>query len=448
MRRAGPTAAVPGHRRHRLRTGQVPRPIRRRSSVRLHRLVAAVRLDGRLLRPAHRRCLRHRAPRPARRSARRRPPPSGRPPGGGARHLGAPAVHWRRPSAALRRVRGGRATPRLVPVLHRPRPRGRITGRRPVTVSCRRRASERRSLLGVELVGRPSVPPSLPRASPSTEAHPKARSRRPLVDLRGDDLARHVVVLDPRRRTTPGHRAPGSRAPREACASAPCRCSTSEWLGKLPLSELERASMLFDIGELHAARLRTREADCRLRERVGRLRRPRAGHTVRVVGNLFANRGPLLYRQQRVGKGGEAFTHRQVPNHASRRQTTRRPTGPPRDDPRVTRFGRLPRGAPISTSSPGREHPAGRSVGRRPAPEQPPTCRSWSTSFPSTAAPPRPARPHRLGAGEVRVRGQRSRHAREAAVRVLVLAPAEPRASTLRIVGRTLRTVSAARRGR
>src|SRR5690606_9906879 len=78
-----------------------------------------------------------------------------------------------------------------------------------------------------------------------------------------------------------------------------------EWLGKLPISELERASMLFDIGEVHRAGY-------------GRAKRlfdiPLAliGVIVLVLvtpivwlGNAAANRGPLLYRQQRVGKGGE-----------------------------------------------------------------------------------------------------------------------------------------------
>jgi lipopolysaccharide/colanic/teichoic acid biosynthesis glycosyltransferase len=81
-----------------------------------------------------------------------------------------------------------------------------------------------------------------------------------------------------------------------------------EWLGKLPLSELERASLFFDIGEVHRARY-------------GRLKRimdltlalaglvPLALMTpVVLAGNLVANRGPLLYRQTRVGKGGEHFT--------------------------------------------------------------------------------------------------------------------------------------------
>ncbi len=80
-----------------------------------------------------------------------------------------------------------------------------------------------------------------------------------------------------------------------------------EWLGKLPLSELERVALMFDIGELH-------------RLRYGRMKRLVDGLTA-VLGlavlmlalpfvmaaNLFGNRGPLFFRQPRVGKSGKDF---------------------------------------------------------------------------------------------------------------------------------------------
>ena len=79
------------------------------------------------------------------------------------------------------------------------------------------------------------------------------------------------------------------------------------WLGKLPIGELERVSLMFDIGEIH-------------RQRYSRLKRlidvtvaslllPLLVVIVPLVfvGNLVANRGPLFFRQERVGKGGQAF---------------------------------------------------------------------------------------------------------------------------------------------
>ena len=114
-----------------------------------------------------------------------------------------------------------------------------------------------------------------------------------------------------------------------------------EWLGKLPVSELERVSLMFDIGEVHRARY-------------GRVKRlldlalaglglvPLALVVPVVwVGDRIANRGPLLYRQTRVGKGGEPFeilkfrTMRPAPDGAVHNEWTSE------DDPRITPFGKL-----------------------------------------------------------------------------------------------------------
>jgi lipopolysaccharide/colanic/teichoic acid biosynthesis glycosyltransferase len=113
-----------------------------------------------------------------------------------------------------------------------------------------------------------------------------------------------------------------------------------EWLGKLPVWELERVSLMFDIGELHRARY-------------GRLKRlfdvlvagvSFAGLLLVIpfvgIGNLFGNRGPLFYRQHRVGKNGKSFriikfrTMRPEGHALSNEWTTE-------DDPRITSFGRV-----------------------------------------------------------------------------------------------------------
>jgi lipopolysaccharide/colanic/teichoic acid biosynthesis glycosyltransferase len=114
-----------------------------------------------------------------------------------------------------------------------------------------------------------------------------------------------------------------------------------DWLGKLPVSELERVSLMFDIGEVHRARY-------------GRVKRlldiglAAAGLLVLgfaipfvVVGNRVANRGPLFYRQARVGKAGALFdilkfrTMRPGPDGTAHNEWTSE------DDPRITRFGQL-----------------------------------------------------------------------------------------------------------
>jgi lipopolysaccharide/colanic/teichoic acid biosynthesis glycosyltransferase len=115
-----------------------------------------------------------------------------------------------------------------------------------------------------------------------------------------------------------------------------------EWLGKLPLSELERVSLMFDVGELHRARY-------------GRVKRltdivlGAIGCIVLVIvspvvffGNLVANGGPLFYRQERVGRADARF-------EILKFRTMRSGEGPApsewtsEDDPRITPFGRVMR---------------------------------------------------------------------------------------------------------
>ncbi|MFN8050425.1 MAG: sugar transferase [Acidimicrobiales bacterium] len=111
------------------------------------------------------------------------------------------------------------------------------------------------------------------------------------------------------------------------------------WLGKLPLSELERNSLFFDIGEVHHTRY-------------GRIKRlidvglAACGCVVLVAAvpfvataNLVANRGPLLYRQERVGKGGRTFT---ILKFRSMTDGAEAPADWTSEaDPRVTPFGRF-----------------------------------------------------------------------------------------------------------
>lgn len=114
-----------------------------------------------------------------------------------------------------------------------------------------------------------------------------------------------------------------------------------EWLGKLPISELERASLLFDIGEVH-------RAGYGRAKRIFDVPLALAGCVLLApltplvwLSNLAGNRGPLLYRQERVGKGGVPFTILKF------RTMAPRPTGDlvnewtTENDPRITRFGKV-----------------------------------------------------------------------------------------------------------
>lgn len=108
-----------------------------------------------------------------------------------------------------------------------------------------------------------------------------------------------------------------------------------EWLGKLPMSELERASLFFDIGEVH-------------RIYYGRMKRmmdlgiavlaivPLVVITpLVIVGNLLGNRGPLMYRQPRVGKGGREFMIFKFRTMSDRPSRTVAPTGGRTTDDRI-----------------------------------------------------------------------------------------------------------------
>jgi lipopolysaccharide/colanic/teichoic acid biosynthesis glycosyltransferase len=113
-----------------------------------------------------------------------------------------------------------------------------------------------------------------------------------------------------------------------------------QWLGKLPIAELERVSLLFDVGELH-------EAWYARIKRLVDIALASAGFVVLALltpvvalGDLFANRGPLLYRQPRVGRNGKEFdivkfrTMRAVGEEQAHDWTRE-------DDVRITRFGGL-----------------------------------------------------------------------------------------------------------
>jgi lipopolysaccharide/colanic/teichoic acid biosynthesis glycosyltransferase len=116
-----------------------------------------------------------------------------------------------------------------------------------------------------------------------------------------------------------------------------------QWLGKLPIGELERVSLMFDIGEIH-------------RMRYGRLKRlldigvALALVPVLVVVmpliwtvNLLANRGPLFYSQERVGKGGNVFRI-----HKFRTMRPGNESGwADVDDERITPFGRVLRSSHV-----------------------------------------------------------------------------------------------------
>ena len=117
------------------------------------------------------------------------------------------------------------------------------------------------------------------------------------------------------------------------------------WLGKLPVAELARVSLLFDIGEVH--RLRYVRSKRIFDFFVGAVGTVVLAVAIPLVwlGNRIANQGPLFYSQPRVGKDGTIFTiykfRTMVPTDGSGGPTP----WTVEDDPRVTTFGHFLRRA-------------------------------------------------------------------------------------------------------
>jgi lipopolysaccharide/colanic/teichoic acid biosynthesis glycosyltransferase len=110
------------------------------------------------------------------------------------------------------------------------------------------------------------------------------------------------------------------------------------WLGKLPISELERISLLFDINEIHRPTYaRSKRVLDLVAALVGMFALALAVPLVAVL-DLFGNRGPVFYSQPRVGKDGVVFSIHKFrtmrPGGSSSNWTTA-------DDPRLGKVGRM-----------------------------------------------------------------------------------------------------------
>ena len=160
----------------------------------------------------------------------------------------------------------------------------------------------------------------------------------PLVEAHRS-LAATVLVLDREAQEVPGIVAQAAELHARGVRVRSLTLFYSEWLGKLPLSELERASMLVDIGELHrVAYSRTK--------RLLDLPLAATGLLILVLllpfvilGNLLGNRGPLLYRQIRVGQRGSTFEILKLRTMYARPLGDRVDEWTSMNDPRITPFG-------------------------------------------------------------------------------------------------------------
>ncbi|HUR17415.1 MAG TPA: sugar transferase [Acidimicrobiales bacterium] len=111
-----------------------------------------------------------------------------------------------------------------------------------------------------------------------------------------------------------------------------------EWLGKMPLPELERMALMFDIGELHRARYGRMKRGIDIVVALLALAVLPAVVILVLLGNLIGNRGPLFFRQVRVGRYATTFT---IYKFRTMRPGDGSGSWTATDDPRVTPFGRF-----------------------------------------------------------------------------------------------------------
>lgn len=198
---------------------------------------------------------------------------------------------------------------------------------------------EERLALEAEIRGSLERPAKLAASLSPEAAHASSPKGKPLIDAVLSNRAT-VVVLDRHATLDESIVVQAATLHESGLRVRSLSLFYDEWLGKLPLSELERMSLMFDVGDLHRARY----------GRVKRLLDVLVGVLGLVVlllvlpivvcGNLIANRGPLFFRQERVGRASRNF---EMVKFRSMRPGTEAGEWTAEGDARVTSWGRIMR---------------------------------------------------------------------------------------------------------
>lgn len=116
-----------------------------------------------------------------------------------------------------------------------------------------------------------------------------------------------------------------------------------EWLGKFPLGELERESLFFDISEVHGVQYARTKRMIDVAVATVSMIPFLLSVPVVFVFNLVANRGPMFFSQDRVGRGGETFKIIKYRTMAPNKAEGGAGQWTAADDPRITPFGKFMR---------------------------------------------------------------------------------------------------------
>ena len=187
-----------------------------------------------------------------------------------------------------------------------------------------------------ELDANPERPAVLVRVLAPAEAASRTADRQPLLDIVRSTGAT-TVVLDRAAQAEDSIVAQAAVIHESGVRVRTLSLFYDEWLGKLPVSELERVSLMFDIGEIHRARYGRMKRIVDVVVSAAGLPLLAAVTPVVVLGNLVGNRGALFYRQDRVGKNGRVFEILKF--RTMRPEADGNGEWTATDDPRITPFG-------------------------------------------------------------------------------------------------------------
>lgn len=170
---------------------------------------------------------------------------------------------------------------------------------------------------------------------PVDEARVTHASAEPLVAL-VEELQPSVIVLDREAQDDATVIEQVTKLHRSGVRVRTLALFYEGWLAKLPISELAQVSLLFDIGELHRAQYGRFKRLFDIVLGVVGIAVLGLVLPVVVVGNSLGNRGPLFFRQERVGRDGTRFAMLKFRSMVAGSDSTSWTTT---DDVRVTRFG-------------------------------------------------------------------------------------------------------------
>ena len=192
--------------------------------------------------------------------------------------------------------------------------------------------------LELELSTSSELPATISANLSPREALATATGTWPLRD-RAIELDATVVVLDRAAELEPSIIEQAAALHEKGVRIRTLSIFSEEWLGKVPLSELERVSLMFDIGELHRVRYSRIKRLLDVLVAVCLLPLFMAVIPLVCVGNLCGNRGSLWFSQVRVGRHGRRFVILKFRTMRSDAEGSTDWTG--EKDPRITPFGSL-----------------------------------------------------------------------------------------------------------